>query len=201
MHPSIKRSLHIARSGILCLVLAATASCGSIDWYIDHEGRHSYDPRFDADTIQQIRQDLHGKGIQHGTGVAVRYGHRLSLEVSVWYSSNHELVHSGPIEFTYKNNPYWEYGSHVKDFDAFSVFPFGLYGMRVGGSREFSINHTCSPGHVITQASCLLFMPEMAGRNVEVRNNDGLNVTVTFKSSCTPITILVSPLYGKPGLP
>ncbi|TKB34505.1 MAG: hypothetical protein E8D51_03050 [Nitrospira sp.] len=116
----------------------------------------------------------------------------------MWYSSNHELVYSGPIEFTYKKNPYWDYGSHVKDFGAFSVFPFGIYGMRVGGSREFSINPTCSPGLVIKQASCLLFTAEMAGRDVAVRNDDGLNVIVTSKSSCTPVSWSFLHFLGNP---
>ena len=150
MHPSIKKRFHYALPGVLCLILAATASCGSIDWYIDHEEGAPPTQSWSDDLAQQIRRDLHGKGIESGTGVAVRSGHRLSLEVSVWYSSNHELVYFGPIEFTYKHNPRRDYGS--QDLDAFSVFPYGIYGMRVGGHREFSISHTCSPVHVIKQA-------------------------------------------------
>lgn len=199
-HPSIKKRFHFALLNVLGLILATTASCGSIDWHIDHEegASHAYTQRWSDDLAQQIRRDLHGKGIQSGTGVAVRSGHRLSLGVSIWYSSNHELVYSGPIEFTYKHNPQRDYGAHVKDYGAFSVFPYGIYGMRVGGHREFSINHTCSPGHVIKQARCLLFTAEMAGRDVEVRNDDGLNLIVIFKDSCTPVSYSFLHFLGNP---
>jgi hypothetical protein len=200
MHPSIKKRFHYALPGVLCLILTATASCGSIDWSIDHEGRHSWDPRFDADKVRLILQDLHGREIPSGTGVAVGYGHRLSLEVSIWYSSNHELVYSGPIEFIYSDQPYWDYGSHVTDFGAFSVFRFGLYGMRVGGHREFSIRYTCGdPRYISKQSNCLLFTAEMVGKNaVLVRNDDGLDVRVLFKDSCTPVSYSFLHFLGNP---
>lgn len=196
------RTRHFALSGALFLALTATVSCASIDWYIDpYDGLDPHGAQYDSKTVQEILQDLHGREIEQGTGVPVGYGHRLSLEVAVWYSSNHELVYSGPIDLTYKNTS-GGYRSSTKEFDASSVFPFGLYGMKVGGSREFSIHYTCSPDHVFRQASCLLFHAEMAGRVVEVRNDDGLDVKVSFKSSCTPVEfswlhILSNPVYRK----
>jgi hypothetical protein len=59
--------------------------------------------------------------------------------------------------------------------------------MRVDGSRQFRIPHSCSPNASIKQPSCQLFSSEEASKAVEVRDHESLLVDVSFKSSCTPI--------------
>jgi hypothetical protein len=181
-------SLAITLAGTLCLCLVIVASCSSVDWYTDpYNGHYAHSAEDDADMINQIQEDLSGKDLKQGSGVAIGYGHRISLNVEIRYASNRELVYGGPVESIYRTYAYGEYGSYTKDFDAFSVFPFGLYGMRVGGHRQFRIPHSCNPNAATKQTSCQLFSSEEAGKVVEVRTNESLLVEVSFYSSCTPI--------------
>jgi hypothetical protein len=103
-------SLAITLAGTLSLCLVIIASCSSVDWYTDpYNGHYAHSAEDDADMINQIQEDLRGKDLKQGSGVAVGYGHRISLDVEVRYASNRELVYLGSVELIYRTYAFGEY--------------------------------------------------------------------------------------------